>query len=150
MCGGKEASARVNVEGVILSLCEGCSSYGKVVGRIAVVKIEKKKVEARVVDSGVAEGDKEVVVEDFGKLLKQKREGLGMKQKEFASKIAVKESILHKMETGSMIPSLEEAKRIGKQVGFKAIDIDEGSVEIIPQGKKEGMTLGDMIKIKKK
>ena len=145
MCGREEANARVAVEGTTLSLCTGCARYGKVVGKIALAA-ERKKQEKQ----APAEEENEFVMANSGQLLKQKREKLGMTQDEFARKIAVKESILHKMETGAYTPAMEDARRIEKILGLRLIEKVEAVESIVPEPKKDQLTLGDMIKIKKK
>ena len=54
------------------------------------------------------------------------------------------------METGTLKPSVEEAKRIGKAIGIKLVEKAEAVEDIVPQPKKDQLTLGDMIKIRKK
>lgn len=155
MCGREEAAVRAAVEGTTLSLCAGCGRYGKVIGNIAsAVPAAKRKDGGK---QGFAGGETEVVVDNFGRLLKQKREELGRKQEEgfmklegFAKMISVKESILHKMETGEYFPSVEEARRIGKVLGLKLVERAEIVEDALPQPKKDQLTLGDMIRVKKK
>ena len=147
MCGREPASVKASVEGSVLALCDGCSRFGKVVGRITPPAAAKKKEEKPAL---LAEERQESVVEDFGRLLKQKRESLGLKQEEFAKKIAVKESVLHKMETGAMKPGIEEAKRFEKLLGLRLIEKADMAEGVVPQPKKDQLTLGDLIRIKKK
>ena len=153
MCGKQEAVLKASIEGTVLAVCDGCSRYGKVVGKILVAAAMKKE-EMRQMP---VEEEFEAVVANFGELIKQKREELGRKQEDgfmkledFAKKIAVKESALHKMETGTLKPSMEEAKRIGKLLGLKLVEKAEAVEDIVPQPKKDQLTLGDMIKIKRK
>lgn len=153
MCGREQAVIKASVEGSTLSLCDGCSKFGKVVGKIAVAAAMKKEEKSQM----PAEEEFEAVVANFGQLLKQKREELGrkredgfMKLEDFAKMISVKESVLHKMETGEFRPGVEETKRIGKLLGLKLIEKVEAVESLVPQPKKDQLTLGDMIKIKKK
>ncbi|MBI2549691.1 TIGR00270 family protein [Candidatus Woesearchaeota archaeon] len=155
MCGREQATLKAAVEGSVLSLCDGCSKFGKVVGRVATAAAAAKKKEGKT--AAIAEDDTELIVANFGQLLKQKREELGRKQEDgfmkledFAKMINVKESVLHKMETGALKPSVEEAKRIGKALGIKLVEKAEAVEDIVPQPKKDQLTLGDLIKIKKK
>lgn len=148
MCGREQATLKATVEGSVLSLCDGCSKFGKIVGRVATAAAAAKKKEGKT--AAFAEEESEFVVTNLGPLLKQKRELLGLKQDEFAKKIAVKGSVLHKMETGTMKPGIEEAKRLGKLLGLRLIervDIAEG---VVPKPKKDQLTLGDMIKLRKR
>ncbi len=148
MCGREEAAVRATVEGTTLSLCNGCSRYGKVVGRVQAPAAAGKKKEGKT--PAAAEENTEAVIANLGQLLKQKREQLGLRQDEFARKIAVKESILHKMETGQFLPGIDEARRIGKLLGMKLMEKAEIAESIVPLPKSGQLTLGDMIKIKKK
>ena len=153
MCGKQEAVLKASIEGTVLAVCDGCSRYGKVVGKVSMPAAATRREDKKTAE--VEEFD--VVVANFGQLLKQKREELGRKQEDgfmkledFAKKIAVKESALHKMETGTLKPSMEEAKRIGKLLGLKLVEKAEAVEDIVPQPKKDQLTLGDMIKIKRK
>lgn len=155
MCGREQAVLKAAVEGSTMSVCEGCSRFGKVVGRIAVAAAARKKQEKAAV--AAPEDETEFVVANFGQLLKKKREELGrkledgfMKLEDFAKRISVKESVLHKMETGEFMPNIEEAKRIGKLLGLRLVEKAEAVESIVPEPKKDQLTLGDMIKIKKK
>lgn len=155
MCGREQAALRASVEGSVLSVCEGCSKFGKVIGRIAMAAAAKKKKEKAAV--AIAEDETEFVVTNFGQLLKQKREELGrkledsfMKLEDFAKMIGVKESVLHKMETGAYKPNAEEAMRIGKLLRLKLVEKAEAVESIVPEPKNDQLTLGDMIKIRKK
>ncbi len=155
MCGREQAVLKASVEGSVMSLCDGCSKFGKVVGRIQTTVAAKRKEEKTA--AAVPEEETEFVVANFGQLLKQKREELGkkmedsfMKLEDFAKMISVKESVLHKMETGAYKPNVEEARRIGKLFGLKLVEKVEAVESLVPEPKKDQLTLGDMIKIKKK
>jgi putative transcription factor len=149
MCGREQATLKASVEGTVLAVCNGCSRYGKLVGKIPTA-VAAAKEKAKADKQKPEEEELEAVVANFGVLIKQKRESLGLKQEEFAKKIAVKESVLHKMETGTLKPSVEEAKRISKVMGIKLVEKAEAVEDMVPQQKKDQLTLGDMIKIKKK
>ncbi len=154
MCGREQAALRASVEGSVLSVCEGCSRFGKVIGRVTTAAAARKKEEKT---AAVVEEEAEFVVANCGQLLKQKREELGrkledgfMKLEEFAKMISVKESVLHKMETGGFQPGVEEAKRIGKLLQLKLTEKVEAVESMVPEPRKDQLTLGDMIKIRKK
>lgn len=147
MCGREEAVVRASIEGSVLAVCAGCGKYGKSVGRVQAPLTAKA---AKIEEKPAPEEETEFIVANFGPLLKQKREQLGLKQDEFAQKIAVKESILHKMETGHFQPSLNDARRIEKALGIRLVEKIEAAESLAPQAKKDQLTLGDMIKIKKK
>ena len=146
MCGREQAIIRASVEGSILAVCQGCGKYGKAVGRIS-TPIQAKAAKAE--EKPLPEEETEFIVANSGQLLKHKREQLGLKQEEFARKIAVKESALHKMETGALPPSIPDARRIEKLLGMKLIERVQVAEKAVPEAKKDQLTLGDMIKIRK-
>jgi len=75
-----------------------------------------------------------------------KREGLGLKQKELAEKIAEKEALVHKLETGIVEPSIKIAKKLEKFLKIKLVEEQEQTAESFISPKREGYTLGDFLK----
>lgn len=147
MCGREQATIRASIEGSVLAVCHACGRYGKAVGKIQ-MPASAKAVKAQ--EKLLPESETEFIVANFGPLLKQKREKLGLKQDEFAQKIAVKESMLHKMETGTLAPSIGDARRIEKVLGIRLVERIEVAEAAVPEARKDQLTLGDMIKIRKK
>jgi uncharacterized protein (TIGR00270 family) len=157
MCGREQAVVKASVEGTILSLCAECGKYGKVVSKFVTAQAQKQQLVEKAKQHPPAPEELEFVVANIGTLIKQKREQLGkskedgfMKLEEFARLINVKESVLHHMETGAYKPNVQEATRIGKQLGIKLVEKIEDVENIIPAAKKDELTLGDLIKIKKR
>jgi uncharacterized protein (TIGR00270 family) len=157
MCGREEAVVKASVEGTVLALCGSCGRYGKVVSKIVVEQPQQHHAEFAKTGKKPAPEEAEFVVGNFGTLLKQKREELGkskedkfMKLEDFAKLISVRESILHKMETGAFKPGVEEAARIGKILGLRLVERIVDIESEIPPAKKDELTLGDLIKIKKR
>ena len=142
LCGKKGEMYRAVVEDSQMTVCNACSKYGHVTGKVRqVVEVKKKPKQAK-------EEPVEVVVSNFGELLRKKREQAGMSQKEFARKIAEKESILHKMETGSLVPTMETARKLERMLSLKLVE--EITEEASGERKKDNqvMTLGDFVTIK--
>ncbi len=145
LCGKETELFRALVEGSELTVCSGCSKYGKVTGRVRASVPEQKTTREEKKDA--AEEPIDAVVGNFGELLKRKREELGLNQSDFAKKIAEKESILQKLETGGIKPTLERARELEKLLGLKLVE--ELMEERVSQQKsKDAMTLGDFVKIK--
>ena len=87
---------------------------------------------------------------DFAKKIRKKREQLGMKQEEFAKKIAERESVVHKLETGEFTPSLKLAIKLEKRLNLKLIEELEEEKQKIKLGTESAeLTIGDMLKLKK-
>ena len=97
MCGKEGKTILCKIEGVELNVCRNCSAFGTRVKRRIILKNKpvKKKLEREII---------QVVRDDFHNIIREKRERLGLKQKEFAKFLAAKESLIHKMESGSYRP----------------------------------------------
>lgn len=160
MCSSPEAVYRIELEGSRLNVCERCSSYGKMIGRLQpeqVEEIKSKKPRPNFFQEQKPEkktSSVQLIVSDYPKLIKGAREKLGLKQEQLGKKIAEKESVIHKLESGSMKPGMDLARKLEKFLKISLVEnveLDEsGAVPSAGSGSSEGMTLRDMIKIKKK
>ena len=141
MCGKEGELKRVVVEGSELLLCDGCSRYGKVLGKAR--PIVKKKVFVPVKQE--IEHD---LVGNYSKLIRDARNKLGMKQEEFAKLLNERESIVSKMESGSFKPRIFVAKKIEKILKIKLIEeVKKNKLDLGKNFKSNKLTIGD-IKIK--
>ena len=148
MCGLRPASVRAEVEGTELQVCKSCARYGKFLGGFK--KDYGIRNDAPVEKKGKKEGPLELIVPDFSRRIREKRESLGMKQEEFAKHLSEKESIIHKIETGTFEPSLEMARNLEKKLGIKLVEEYKEEFKKTAKSEREVITLGDFIKIKKK
>jgi len=144
LCGKSGEMFRAVVEGSQVTVCSDCGKYGSSVEKIITAIPENKKFQVTARTEAV-----EVVVSNFGALLKKKREELGLNQKDFAKKIAEKESSLHKLEIGSLGPTLERARKLEKLLGLRVIEKVQEEPVMQQQSKAE-VTLGDMVRIKRR
>ena len=140
MCGSTGKMFRAEVEGAILTLCDKCSKFGKVLGVISKPVEAKPKIEEPEVT--------ELISEDFTKKIREKREALGLTQKDFAKKLNEKESVIHKLESGSFRPSFGLIKKLERFLKTKLTEEYEEKHETQKHVKSEGFTIGDLIKKK--
>ena len=149
MCGSEERLFRALIEGTELNVCKNCSGFGKITGKVKEKSEEVKEKKAKKIEIPKIEVV-EIIVSDFAKRIKSKRELLGLNQKEFAKRINEKESIIHKLETGDFTPSISLARKIEGLVGIKLTEqYEEEHKKIAGEAAKE-VTIGDLIKIKKR
>lgn len=158
ICSSPDKTYKVEIEGTILNVCDRCSSFGKVLAKVKpeMAEKKKKKLEKAAALEAEIKAKKEtetiqIITPNYPVLIKNARERMGLKQEELAKKIAEKESLIHKMESGSMVPGIPLARKLEK---FLRISIVE-NIEMEPEGgasdkKKisDGLTIGDMIRIK--
>lgn len=145
MCGKNPEELIILVEGVEMNACSKCKSFGKLVRRISKgPPVFKSKEIRRKVDVIPT------IKADYSKLIKNKRESLGLSQEDFAKKINEKSSIISKLETGNVEPDINIADKIKK---IFRIDLIEESEKIEPvkvHQKSEEFTLGDFVKVRKR
>lgn len=146
ICGKEDELYDTIIEGTRLNVCSKCSKFGKVMKKqvikeeriIKTRKIEEKKPGIETV---------ELINPTYSELIKRKREKLGLKQIELAKKIAEKESLIHKLESGHVEPSIAVARKLEKFLGIKLIR-EEEIKKMQLKTKSENLTIGDIIDVK--
>ncbi len=135
----------IEVEGAVLQVCKECSTKGKF---IAKVKEEKPRKEIIIVN----EQPVEELVDDYDKIIKEKRREMNLTQEELAKKINEQLSTIKKIENGDLHPTEKQAKKLEKLFNIKLYQtIKRQSMEDIETNKKtEPLTLADIVEIKKK
>ena len=157
MCSSQEKTYKIEVEGSILNVCEKCASFGKVVRKIIPEMPEKKQKQVQKAAKKLAEEKSkketetvQIITPNFSLIIRKAREKLGLKQEELAKKIAEKESVIHKLESGSIIPAIPLARKLEKFLRISLVEtIEVDSHETSDKrSSSEGLTLGDLIRIK--
>lgn len=145
MCGAQAELYTVEIEGTELSVCKNCSRYGKVISapkKPAPKKAPKKPAKPK------EEEYIEVVVDDYSSKIKKKREEFGLKQKELAAKMAERESIIQKIESGHFTPSLELARKFEKLFRIQLTEKVKNGFQKQQKDASGKLTIGDIIKVK--
>lgn len=138
LCGKDGTLVSVIVESIKLNVCESCSKYGKVAGNMAARKVEDKKF--------FREEVIEIVIDDFSSIVKSSRERKFLTQKELAVKLNEKESVIAKIEQGSLKPSLDLARKLEKFLGIKLMTNEKLSEASSLNVKTGNLTIGDFLK----
>jgi len=149
MCSTKQAGFKADVEGARLNVCEACSRYGKVLGRVTSPVPAGKKPAASIAPSKVTE-TVQVIRNDYARVIKLARERLQLKQEDFAKQLNERESLLHKVESGHMKPDLTLARKLERILKIslvEQVDIESGGSGDA-KDKSAGLTIGDLIKAK--
>ena len=142
MCGKESKLLVALVEGTEMNVCSQCAKFGKVVKRAEAYVIKKKKATVKEAEQETIQ----VIVDDYTKIIKEKREQRGMKQEDFAKKINEKESLIHNIESGKFKPGIKLAEKIENFLGVKLIEEYKEEHLIGKTEPGNGMTIGDMIK----
>ncbi len=145
------------IEGVELTLCPEC--YIKVVvrGRRAapikqavpqgVVKREPKRSIAR----RAIEEDYEVVP-DYARRIREAREKFGWSTKALAEKVKESESVIKRVESGKLTPSISLAQRLERVLKITLLQpiVNEAKPVSYREGESDYFTIGDLIKVRDK
>lgn len=143
MCGSRESAFKAVVEGTEMNVCRACSGFGQVVAEVKKpIAKKRKRIEPEVVEVTVR-----IIVPNYSQLIRSKREGLGLSQKDFATKINEKESLIHNIETGKLEPSIKLAEKIEKFLKIRLVEEYKDKKEGLQKAKSSGLTIGDFIKV---
>ena len=134
LCGKEDSLTTAIIENIEMSVCNNCAKLGT---RIQIPNRLRKKPE--IVES------EEQIIEGFSSKIKRAREARGMKQEEAAKKLAIKESLIHKMESGNFTPSLRMARRLEKFFGIKLIEASTERETGNYTSKTTNFTIADMM-----
>lgn len=140
LCGAKNAHRVAIVEGVKMVVCDRCVKTGN--------ELHEKPIETAkgIVTKRRPEVEDAIVV-GYAERIRRARQKAGMEQKELASKLNEKQSIISKVESGSMQPTIALARKIEKLLGIELVEKSE-PVEFKGEKESGGLTLGDVLKIK--
>jgi len=144
MCGTEAELFTAMIEGIELKVCEKCARYGTQVAKIVQLQpAVRRRVQA------VAPEVIQMPVSGISRIVKDRREALGLRQEDLARRISEKVSIIHKIETGSFTPGIELAQKLESFLKVKLIATVGSGEEYVGVKKPSDITIGDFIKIKK-
>lgn len=141
LCGKEGTVLAALIEGSRLNVCSECGKHGKILARPT---FSQKKTSAPAKIETV-----ETIVSDYAERIRKAREKSGMTQAEFALKINEKESVVKKLENGSLTPSIPLARKLEKLLRITLVEIEKEESAEKPSTKAGPLTIGDLIKIKK-
>ena len=146
MCGSENRLYKAEVEGTLLNVCKYCAKFGKVVADVHdkkfIEKMQKKRKREKISRPLISQDELiQSVVEDFAKIIKEKRESLNLKQEDFAKKINEKVS-QRNTETWDSLAHLMIISEI--ESFFKITFSDEDVLTIITIGDLERKLLSKL------
>ncbi|MFA6329888.1 MAG: multiprotein-bridging factor 1 family protein [Candidatus Micrarchaeia archaeon] len=144
---GRPATTKAIVEGATLSVCGRCVSYGR---ELSAPTIRRPNQPRPMVELEVVEG--------YGSTVRHARERSGLTRQELARKLFILENVLERIENEHLKPNEAVAKKLEKELGITLLgprNGDEGKPQTKPfsnagQSSGRGLTLADLVEIKKK
>ena len=92
------------------------------------------------------------VVEDFAERVREAREAMGLTRELLARMVGEKESTIRRIEDGTLIPSLDLARKLERALRVVLV-VESSSAEELGEGYKGGgyeLTLGDVARIRRR
>lgn len=160
MCGKNVTFCRkVIIEGVLLEVCTECAKFGTEAekGKTAIPgpkpiieqRLERREKRSKPKDV-YSEGGAEELVEDYAARVRNARSRIGMTQKELAMKLNEKQTIISKVESGTMRPDEKLIKKLQKELKIVLKERAPGEIAARSTSSTSGaLTLADLIKSKK-
>ncbi len=151
---GKETDEiyRAEIEGSIFNVCSDCASLGKIISKVKPAK--NPAVKPAPSRKHIAEKEIiQVIVPNYATLIRNAREKAGLKQEELAKKIAEKDSLISAIESGRHEPPIDVALKLEHFLGIHLVEEEEIVYDKPKKHKstsEESITLGDIIKIRKR
>lgn len=127
----------VIIDGVNMKVCDDCAKYGKEIKKKIPYtpspptihkNVRPPIIRSRPVSHPITRrkpvnvDDPEEPVEEYGKLMKSKREEMGLSQEELASKLQEKKNLVAKIEREEIKPDKHTAKKIEKVMGIRILE----------------------------
>lgn len=167
VCGQKiiGKARKVIIEGANLIVCQNCSKFGdslkipttqpqkpktpKITGTKKIRAVKKPRIKFSSAKDLISPSYE--LVDDYMDKIRKARQEKGLSHEELANKINERVSIIKKVETGKMRPSQILAKKLEKELQINIhAPLDSESVAIGSKESRKGLTLGDVVNIKKK
>ena len=155
ICGAEISGApqKIVIDGSALEVCKSCMRFGKPEDKWSPVPKKMVPVERAFTVKRPKPRDhfKDLVelVPDFGRKIREAREGMGLSVEELAARIKEKATLLKKIEREEISPEDDIRKKLEREMKIKLTDqASETRVKSAMSGR--GLTLGDIASIKRK
>ena len=146
ICGKSSVRAQIMVEGAKLLACAACMKSGKILHRFNGGEAPQTSWQP----PSAVESSEEII-EGFGKTIRDARERIRLPLAVIAERIKEKESYLNAIEHERLMPTIEVARKLEKELGIKLVEkVQSVSTSSRPIKGFSEPTLADMLGAKKK
>ena len=158
ICGAeiRGESFKVSIDGSELTVCGGCSQYGKTTGKRAPVSRKVAPVSRSPMTSGTRRPPRKApemvvdeLIDDYGHAIREARERRKWSHDQLASKIKEKAMLLKKIEREEITPEDDVLHKIEKALDIRLTE-KTGDSDWSGDRLNRGTTLGDIVNIKRK
>ncbi len=158
MCGTEKGPFfKATIEGTQMSVCSNCMRYASHAQQIKEPLTKKQEKKLKKNQQKAEEGyvsaydDEEATIQlinpDYGGIVKQARERRGLRQSQLAEQLAIKESVLHSIESGRHEPDFNLARKLEKHLRVSLIEERKEKKHASTKRSLSGpMTIADLMK----
>lgn len=144
---------RIVIDRSTLDVCKSCARFGKAEDKWTPVPRKVVPVEraftVRRPQSRDQFKDLVEIVPEYGRVIREARESLGLTPDELASTIKEKAALIKKIERQELVPEDRVRKKLEKELNIKLTD-QATEEKVKYHGGAKGLTLGDIADIKRK
>lgn len=146
----------IKVEGALLRVCSNCVSFGNVVEErksSTRASSSRKPTSRRGTSKSSSSGskrneeDKEVLIDNYGEVIKKARMKKKLTQDQLSSRTGVSQAFIRSIENQNMRPTDKVARKIEHELGVKLFETLGPELEHQEKSNKKGLTVGDIVKI---
>ena len=153
ICGKKVIGkpVRTKIENSIMLTCNDCSKFGKV--QREPPKPQRgpgSRAPAGRRRSFRSQEPTHEVIEDYQKIIREGREKKGWSREDLGEKIYEKVSVIHRLESGKMVPDLKLARKLEKTLKVTLLEkTEQAQMDDQSAAHMRRATIGDIARIKK-
>lgn len=154
VCGESGASKTAEVEGTEFVVCDTCSSLGEVKKDLSKRRERKKRAGGSGGSgshdwrSSLPTASKEVLRRNYGKLVREAREEMGLTMEELAGRLSEKESVVRRIENEELRPDEDMSKKLRRELEIELFEEPERASQSFEGEGDDSLTIGDVAKVK--
>jgi len=122
ICGKKAPKlTEITIDSANFKVCKACASFGPTIQRAAIAASPKLVSRTPYI---VSPGPEFTLDTDYPKIIKEARVKCNMSQEDLAKALSEKESVIHRLETGKLNPSLSLARKLERFLRIKLVELE--------------------------
>lgn len=146
ICGGSPIRAQILLEGAKLLACGRCMRSGKILHMFREDAGEGEPLRPVSRKPPASAGTDEEIVENWGAIIRKARQKRGLTIDQLASQVMEKANYMHAIESGRIMPTLDTAKKLEKELKITLIERPEAGPSAASSAKSfKEPTLEDML-----
>lgn len=135
------------IEGAMLSICRRCVKFGHVlpIQKPNILLVQRKETQLEKEPDEI-----ELLMPDYAEKIQHARESLNLTQEELALKLAERVSLIQRIESGKLKPTMNLARKLETFFKIKLIEKYKEDNTKKVNFLDSALTIGDILKLKKK